>query len=88
MKLLTAVVVSMVLSMSYGVAEEKDLDISNSSFIEDAQYDNDDKTLIMHIDGREYEYQDVPEDVADDFEDAYSAGEFYNENIKGQYERY
>jgi hypothetical protein len=78
----------LLLTPSTIVAEEKELDIADSSFIEEAQYDTEDQTLILYIDGNEYQYEDVPEDVAEEFEDAYSAGEYYNENIKGQYDRY
>ena len=69
-------------------SDEIDLDISSSSFIENAEYNTDDQTLILNLDGTEYQYENVPEEVAEELEDAYSAGEYYNENIKGQYDRY
>ncbi len=69
-------------------SDEIDLDISSSSFIENAEYNTDDQTLILNLDGTEYQYENVPEEVAEELEDAYSVGEYYNENIKGQYDRY
>jgi len=88
MKKITFMVALLALFGTYSFSEEIDLDIANSSFIDEAEYDTEDQVLILHIDGTEYQYENVPKDVAEEFEDAYSAGEYYNENIKGQYDRY
>ena len=88
MKKTTIIVATLLLFSTLGFAEEVELDIASSSFIDEAEYDSDAETLILTLNGSEYTYENVPEDVAEELEDAYSAGEYYNENIKGQYDRY
>jgi hypothetical protein len=65
---------------------------NDSSWIEEFQYDNDTEELTMITQsGNEYVYLDVTSDLWADLknhiENNYSAGEFFNEYIKGQYER-
>ena len=47
---------------------------------------NDGTLKIMFVSGRTYEFSDVPETVIHNMEKAVSAGEFFNQNIKGKYE--
>lgn len=64
---------------------------NNSSWIDSVEWNDDDWTLTIYkSDGDSLEYGDVPFDVAEEFEthvgENYSAGQFYNQNIKDEYD--
>lgn len=79
-----------VVPIKYGdpidVSEYESIDTSRSSFIEDANYDADNEHLILDLNGTNYEYCDVPEDVWEEFQDADSLGSYFNAEIKGNYD--
>lgn len=58
-----------------------------SSAISEIRYDKKTKSLIVgfYRSKETYYYEDVPEDVAEEFKNAGSQGRYYNENIKGRY---
>lgn len=61
--------------------------VTNSSFITEIKYDEDNKILVVTMKhGKEYEYLNVPIDVFKDFKNADSAGAFYSANVKGKFE--
>jgi|HubBroStandDraft_3_1064219.scaffolds.fasta_scaffold00290_24 hypothetical protein len=49
-------------------------------------YDKDTQTLtVVFPNGRSYEYDNVPPDIAEGFQKAESKGSFFNEMIRGVY---
>lgn len=60
--------------------------LTNSSSILDAEYDNETQTLtIQFASGRRYTFTGVPPSVYEGLIDAASAGQYFHQNIKGQY---
>ena len=58
----------------------------SSSNIRGIDYDAESKTLTVHfISGSAYKYKGVPQDVAEDFENAGSPGQFFAANVKDVY---
>ena len=59
--------------------------MKDSSFIKEVVWEND--TLFVRLkSGRFYEYENVPEQVYQDFINADSLGKFFGDNIKDQYD--
>lgn len=58
---------------------------AESSHIKGAAYDADTQVLVISFAKADYSYSGVSEDVARDFEQAPSAGQFLETNIKGHY---
>lgn len=57
-----------------------------SSNIDQIGYDKDTSTLgVIFLNGSEYQYPDVPEDLYNDFMAASSHGKFFHENIKYEF---
>lgn len=70
------------LSKSWGMRIPK----NPSTRIEKAAYDGDKQVLtITFKSGADYEYYDLPEDVAIGLVEAESAGRYFEKNIKGIY---
>ena len=73
-----------------GLVEEV-MDTSRSSWIEQAVFaaepDSEAGLLIVQIQGEKITYLDVPRSVWEEFKKADSAGKYYGERIKQQYER-
>lgn len=58
----------------------------SSSLIDTAEYDADKKLLTVNfLNGRSYEHQDVTPDVWAGLRDAFSAGRFWNQFLKGRF---
>jgi hypothetical protein len=69
-----------------GNSPQKAVGSLGSTAIDSIKYKPDDEDLIIKfVNGGNYEYYDVPEEVADDFEEAGSLGKFFNNNIKPSY---
>ena len=70
---------------------EEVMDTSRSSWIEKASFaaepDAESGLLMVRIKGENITYLDVPRSVWEEFKEADSAGRFYGERIKQQYER-
>lgn len=79
-----------IVPLKYGnpvdVSDYESIDTSRSSFIEDARYNPDSEHLILDLNGTNYEYCDVPEDIWAEFQDADSLGSYFNYEIKGNYD--
>ncbi len=58
---------------------------SGSSWISGAKYDTDTKIMQVYIGSDTYECVGVPADVWAGFKNAGSKGQFFNSNIRGQY---
>jgi hypothetical protein len=59
----------------------------DSKMIKQSEYTPDTKVLVVTFNnGQQYSYEDVDEDVMEEFMDPESAGKFFLENIKGHYE--
>jgi hypothetical protein len=57
-----------------------------SSVIRAFNYDPaEHKLAVTFVTGRRYAYLGVPEDVASDFREAHSKGEYFNEAIRDNY---
>lgn len=63
----------------------RELDTQVSGLVDEAYYNENTGDLAVDLNDKVYVYKSVPADVADLFEDANSAGEFYNDHIKRQY---
>jgi len=58
----------------------------SSSLIDSAAYDAEKKVLTVNfLNGRSYDHQDVPPEVWAGLRDAFSAGRFWNQMLKGRY---
>lgn len=58
----------------------------NSSAIREASYDEDERRLeVVFHSGRRYTMDDVPLNIFEGLRDASSAGQYFNDNIKGRY---
>jgi hypothetical protein len=55
----------------------------DSSFVDEAWYDDTRNRLVLNLNGTVYEYYDVQKAVYDDLVSAPSAGSFYRKNIQG-----
>jgi len=59
----------------------------NSSMLNSASYDQDEKTLTVEFsNGDEYLYKDVPQEVFTELSSSHSAGKFFLANIRGKFE--
>lgn len=58
----------------------------NESWIKKVDYDTESKEMNIHMSNKIYTCVDVPEDVFSEFERAGSKGQFFNSNVKGQYQ--
>jgi len=57
-----------------------------SSVIRKVDYDPQARKLaVTFVSGKRYAYLGVPEDVAQDFRNAFSKGEFFNDAIRDHY---
>lgn len=56
-----------------------------SSWIEGAKYDTGSKRLVVYIGKDSYECVDVPIEVWEDFKNASSKGQYFNQYIRGKY---
>jgi hypothetical protein len=57
-----------------------------SSVIRYYRYDPEQRRLeLQFVSGRRYRYHDVPEETYRGMRQAFSKGEFFNENIRDQY---
>ena len=56
-----------------------------SSFIDTVGYDKSRKVLEVTIQGKVYEYDDVPPEIFKQFLDAPSKGQFLNQRVKRQF---
>jgi lysyl-tRNA synthetase class 2 len=57
-----------------------------STHISQVDFDDQTDTLTVEfVDGRTYDYMNVPPSVARDFQNAGSAGQYLNRHIKGRY---
>lgn len=62
--------------------------VVDSSWIDEAGYNRETKIFkISTKTAQTYKYKDVPEYIWDDFLNAWSQGSYYNNEIKGQFER-
>lgn len=62
------------------------LQLQPSTAIARASYDPETRQLdIVFASGRDYTFENVPQDVADAFEAAPSPGQFFTTQIKGAY---
>jgi hypothetical protein len=64
------------------------VDASRSSFIRNAEYYGDKSGvgfLILNFKGKEYIFEGVPKQVWQEFRNAPSFGQYYNQNIRGRY---
>lgn len=59
---------------------------SDSSFIEFVKYDKKNKLLQIKMNGKNYDFCNVPFDLYLEFEAAESHGIFYNSKIKNKYD--
>lgn len=59
---------------------------STSSFIKWFEYDEEKRTLSVHMNNKTYVHSNVPQETFDDMSCAESHGKFYNESIRGKYE--
>ena len=58
-----------------------------SSWIENWSYDSDTGNLDIETkDGATYTYGEVPEHIANDFEESDSLGSFHNSNLRNDYD--
>ena len=58
----------------------------SSSWLRQASYDPDTKQLeLITGKGQTYTFEEVPPDIFQRLQDAPSAGEFFNQNIKDRY---
>lgn len=62
------------------------IDTTKSSFIRGSWYDKENSYLIMDLDGRNYQYCGVNEEIWFAYKNAESFGIYFNENIKGNYQ--
>jgi len=58
----------------------------SSSFIGNVRFDQDEQSMRMILNGKVYNFCNVPERVYDSFEGANSKGAFFNRIIKGQFD--
>jgi uncharacterized membrane protein len=72
-------------SVVYTSSVFEELGRIDSSFIDQALYDNDEKYLIIDLGDFNYQYCDVSKRTWNDFKNAKSLGSFYNKNIKGTF---
>jgi vacuolar-type H+-ATPase subunit I/STV1 len=71
-----------------GLHRKVKMDSVNSSMISAVGYDHTHNYSDLYVrfsSGKIYVYRGVPHDVFDELRDAFSVGEYYNENIKGKY---
>lgn len=61
-------------------------DTSDSSFVEKAYYDANNKYLILNLSWTNYHWCNVPKYIWDDFKTADSYGEYYNKYLRWEYE--
>ena len=61
-------------------------DTSRSSFVTDAWYDDSHDYMVIGLQGTNYHYCRIPQEVWDAFQQADSFGRFYNRDIKGRYD--
>jgi len=58
----------------------------NSTWLKYASYDTDTRELkISMASGQSYNFQDVPQEIYEGLAAAPSAGQYYHQNIKGNY---
>ena len=61
--------------------------ISPSSAIASAEYNSNTEKLTVNFHrGGSYSYDSVPQNIVEDLEASDSAGEFYQSNIRGQFQ--
>lgn len=67
---------------------EQDFDAftHSSSFVGNVRYDNDSQEMSVLLNGKRYEFCGVPRRTFDGFQGASSKGEYFNRNIKGQFD--
>jgi hypothetical protein len=57
-----------------------------STSIQSAEYESDSQTLTVEfVNGRVYELEGVPPEVWNAFKTSWSAGQFFNQNLRGRY---
>ena len=58
----------------------------SSSFVGNVRYDQDLQEMTIILNGKEYDFCNVPERKYDAFEGASSKGKFFNDELKGQHD--
>lgn len=58
----------------------------SSSFVGNVKYDQEEQSMEIILNGKTYEFCNVPQRKYDGFEGASSKGEYFNRNIKNQHD--
>lgn len=67
--------------------EDLNFDCAGSSNLEKVAYDDSTDTMtITFLDGRTYDYMNVPATVVRQFKETGSYGEFFSRHIRGRYQ--